>query len=200
MMKFFKIIKVSSYSSNICFSIKAETFQRAADEITKLFPGETAETYYIPYSSPKLSGRRQSARGKLWSRYTNVKAALRIAYAGEASIPKQTDVLEANINQNQINDDLNFIKVAIEPYHKVLQCWEATADVRNKLYRDKTITDIYNDFPALKLQMGIDLVSCNMDFNFKNNSYCLCFAFSLRVILIVNIPRRLTSYIQHGQM
>lgn len=58
--------------------MRADAFQEATDEIVSLFPCEIKETYFIPYCSGKI-GLRQPARGKLWSRYVNVRAALRLA-------------------------------------------------------------------------------------------------------------------------
>ncbi|KAF5274971.1 hypothetical protein FQR65_LT16823 [Abscondita terminalis] len=77
---------MSSYSGlNHKLEIKADTFKIIAKEIVDLFP-RTTETYYILYCSPQIGLRKQSVRGKLWSRYINVKAALRLAAANQVGV------------------------------------------------------------------------------------------------------------------
>ncbi|CAH1183919.1 unnamed protein product [Phaedon cochleariae] len=76
--KLSKLIINDLFSREECTEIKRDTFMKAADEIINLFPGEQRETSYIPYCSAK-TGLRMPARGKLWSKYVNIKAALRIA-------------------------------------------------------------------------------------------------------------------------
>lgn len=126
----------------------------AAKEVAELFPGEQVETFYIPFSSSK-GGLRNPARGKLWARYLNVRAALRIANRSDDR-EKRSDFF--NENSQEIENSLAFLKCALEPFHKILKAWEDTFQQRTKLYKNATISDIFSTFPCLKLQFGIELV------------------------------------------
>lgn len=59
---------------------------------------------------------------------------------------------------DKIETDLVFLRSAIEPQEKILQSWEATYHYRREQYKDCPIQKILDDFPALKLNTGIDLV------------------------------------------
>lgn len=54
-------------------------FEEASVEIIKLFPNEQKETYYIPYKKKTSSSPKKAPRGRLWSRYHNVRNSLRIS-------------------------------------------------------------------------------------------------------------------------
>ncbi|KAB0803223.1 hypothetical protein PPYR_00193 [Photinus pyralis] len=97
--KLAKIVVNQIISTHNYAEIRADTFLEAAKEIINLFPTEKIETYYIPYSPPKGSLRRQPARGKLWSRYVNVRAALRLA-----DKYKVTDENKENLVLEEEND------------------------------------------------------------------------------------------------
>ncbi|KAB0803170.1 hypothetical protein PPYR_00140 [Photinus pyralis] len=160
-----KICKlIVSYLLSNRTDIKADTFTRAAEEIVELFPTEKKETYFIPYSSGKEGLRKQSARGKLWSRYIYVKASFRVANTSKA-----VDDHNINVEDNKLpetDEKLEFLKVSIEPYTKVLQYWESTFHTRTRIYANKTLQEIFDDFPALSLQTGLDLLES--DFNQAN--------------------------------
>ncbi|XP_031329003.1 uncharacterized protein LOC116160029 isoform X1 [Photinus pyralis] len=160
--KLAKIVVNQIISTHNYAEIRADTFLEAAKEIINLFPTEKIETYYIPYSPPKGSLRRQPARGKLWSRYVNVRAALRLA-----DKYKVTDENKENLVLEEENDkyehDLAFLKVAVEPQQRVAQCWESTFRIRQKRYKSEPIETYFEAFPSLKLQFGIELLE--IDFN-----------------------------------
>lgn len=59
----------------VSFRIKADRFIYWAQEIITLFPNEVKETYYIPYM--RGPDGPLSARGILWSKYTNRRRTLR---------------------------------------------------------------------------------------------------------------------------
>lgn len=136
------------------FRLKTVHFTEAANEIVSLFPGELKETYFIPYISNK-TGLRQPARGKLWSRYVNVKAALRVA---NQNIIKQDPPMMIEENAEE-DTDLLFLHTATEPYPRIMQAWEKTVEKRRKIYRDCKIEKIFEDFPCLKTEYGLQLVS-----------------------------------------
>ncbi|KAJ8909351.1 hypothetical protein NQ315_014971 [Exocentrus adspersus] len=147
------------------YTVKAETFSKVAKEIVQVFPSETEETYYIPFLAKKAgAGLRQPARGKLWSRYINVRAALRNANAAmkTTSLPEKEPLLES--------PELKFLKCATEPIVKVIHAWEETFHLRQQFDKEATLEDIYNTYPALKTETGLDLLES--DFNRKYEDKC----------------------------
>lgn len=62
------------------FSIKTSTLSNISDEIIELFPYEEKDTYFIP-------SQEGGPKGKLWYRYTNVRAALKGANV-QKKVPK----------------------------------------------------------------------------------------------------------------
>lgn len=141
--------------------MRAEVFQEAAEEIVNLFPGEVKETYFIPYCSGKI-GLRQPAKGKLWSRYVNVRAALRIANQSALKLeiaPLSEVNNQCDIYNKEVENDMTFLKHAIEPYPRILKAWENTFQHRKTLYRDCDLDVVFKEFPCLKEQFGLELVS-----------------------------------------
>lgn len=116
------------------------------------------DTYYIPFSPKKITGLRQPARGKLWSRFMNVRAALRMAESHREKPHSKPNEKEPEINVLDI-PHLTFLKTAIEPYPKIVEAWESTCSIRKELYKDSNLEEIFNDFPVLKTAQGIELVS-----------------------------------------
>lgn len=128
-----------------------------AEEIESIFPNEEISTYYVPYAPGEKNKRGSGPKGKLWSRYINVRTALRIANSSQqASIvtPKSPDE-----NNPILVQHLDFLKVGTEPYNKILEAWEETFKLRKKIYLNCPLEKIYHDFPCMKLNFGIDLVS-----------------------------------------
>lgn len=65
-----------------------------------------------------------------------------------------------NLIINQIETThLEFLKVAIEPFSKILEAWEQTYKLRKRLYLNVELQKIFNDFPCLRLNSGIELVN-----------------------------------------
>lgn len=165
-MNGYNFIQVNN-SFVLCFRVARNDFIKVSQEIVELFPGEQVETYYSPYFSQKTSGLRRPARGKLWSRYLNVRAAYRMANQKtielKENLPEQTRL--------DVQQDIVFLKSAIEPYTKVLNAWDNTVKERQCLYKNCSVDDIFNDFPCLRTPFGLDLVSLlqkyHLYFNFK---------------------------------
>lgn len=128
---------------------------KAAKEIVVLFPSETADTYFIPYNSGRQGFRKAPARGKLWSRYLNVRAALRIASAGKSKPESKENTYH---EENTFEDEIVFLKNAVEPFTKILQSWENSHSYRLKAYKNESLDKIFDDFPCLKQDYGIELV------------------------------------------
>ncbi|KAF5270819.1 hypothetical protein FQR65_LT17794 [Abscondita terminalis] len=150
-------------NKGIIVDLKANTFIKAASEIIDLFPRESPDTYYIPYTGGKISGlRRQPARGKLWSRYINVKGALRLA-ASQTSTSTSVIHAELPVPDDDQEESLTFLKNNIGPYNKVLLKWEQTYEIRRKLHRNEDIDKIFSDLPVLKQSYAVNLIES--DFN-----------------------------------
>ncbi|KAB0790572.1 hypothetical protein PPYR_15022 [Photinus pyralis] len=140
--------------------IRASEFLQAAEEIVRLFPQEEIGTYYTPYSAPKQGLRRQPARGMLYSRYVNVKAALRLV-CSEKRLSCDSEVEIATTSSASDDDDLNFISKNVEPISKVFSLWEQSFPKRAK-YLKEPLDTVFEKFPALKCQYGLELVRSYM--------------------------------------
>lgn len=144
-----------------------------------MFHNEKAESYFVPYFPPEKKrkliqieneidssieeekGKGVGPKGKLWNKYVNVRHALNTANASK--VTKSINVCEKENKVPDENDQekqfLNFLKVAIEPFNKVLEAWENSSKLRRKLYGNAGLTEIYKEFPCLKQNNGIELVS-----------------------------------------
>ncbi|XP_031350570.1 uncharacterized protein LOC116176215 isoform X3 [Photinus pyralis] len=160
-----KLVKVAvnELFANKGSDIRGSTFMRIAEEITILFPNEKSETYYIPYIVTEKKKRGVGPKGKLWSRYTNVRTALRNANAfKENENPNKPSEQSQSPNKEL---QLEFLKTATEPYLKILANWQETYSLRRKLYLNSNLETIFTDFPCLRLSSGIELIET--DFNQK---------------------------------
>lgn len=144
---------------NFICRIRASTFLRASEEIEQLFPNEKANTYYIPYIPGGKNKKGYGPKGKLWSRYTNVRSALRNANSIRKESEKENKIISPEKASSQETTHLDFLKVATEPFTKILEAWEQTFKLRRRLYVHIDLDVIYRDFPCLKLNTGIQLVS-----------------------------------------
>ncbi|KAK4886077.1 hypothetical protein RN001_002348 [Aquatica leii] len=77
--------------------VKTYMLDYCAEKIPKIFPNEVKETYYIPYA-PKSPHHniKQAAKGKLWSRFVNVRNALRTAENTNKAANKENIELDFN--------------------------------------------------------------------------------------------------------
>jgi hypothetical protein len=66
-------------SEKMCinYSIPAKTFIKAAEEICALFVKEDVQTFYIPYVPKTQTSPKIQPKGKLHSRYVNLKSAIK---------------------------------------------------------------------------------------------------------------------------
>lgn len=150
-----------------CFRIRASTFLRVSEEIEQVFPNEKQDTYYIPYvASGKKNKKGYGPKGKLWSRYTNVRSALRSANnLKELTLEHPNDKVLNNGHENSDktsdveNTHLSFLKVATEPRIQVEEAWEQTFKARRRIYFNADLDAIYKEFPCLNQNNGIELVS-----------------------------------------
>lgn len=131
--------------------------KKAALEIESFFPNETSETYFIPYDTKNKKG----PKGKLYTKLINTKSTLKLANASIEPKPvlnkeKQDSPGEKDLIQE---DYLVFLRVATEPLAKVFEAWEGSFKLRKKLYLHASLQSIFEDFPCLKLNYGLELVS-----------------------------------------
>ncbi|VEN53849.1 unnamed protein product [Callosobruchus maculatus] len=142
------------------FELQKQDFMNGARDIVNLFPGEDIDTYYIPYlkGSPNT---RHPARGKLWVRYLNVRAALRV---GKQQKPTCLQNLEVN---EETKNALIFLKNAVEPYTKIVKAWETTTVIR-KNFGECRITKLFEEFPCLRMPFDIDLFELDFRYYYED--------------------------------
>ncbi|CAG9772730.1 unnamed protein product [Ceutorhynchus assimilis] len=109
-------------------------------------------------------------KGKLWHRYHNIRKAIKLADSHRITENKENEdqyenPFETIGTRDETSKLLDFLKVAIEPFVKVLEAWEATFKMRRSLYAKKSILDVFRDFPCLRLDSGIQLLE--IDFNLR---------------------------------
>ncbi|XP_031334883.1 uncharacterized protein LOC116164805 isoform X2 [Photinus pyralis] len=144
--------------------IKTEDFIRTANDIAALFPGEAADTYYCPYTAAKEGLRKVPARGKLWAKFNNIKAAVKLANKNKILTSKEaTENIDPNIS-HQLNSLKSLCSKTDIVYSEVVEHWELTFQLRKITYGSTDVEQIYNDFPILNHhEYGIALLEC--DFN-----------------------------------
>ena len=130
--------------------MQQHTILKVAKEISQVFQHETADVYMI-------SSEDGGPKGKLWNRYNNIKKALNLANTLKNKENK-SDVTSSPIKA-ETTFLLDFLKVGTEPFTKVLDAWEQTYKLRRKLNINRGIKEIFEDFPCLSLNRGIELVS-----------------------------------------
>lgn len=122
-----------------------------------MFPTEIEEVYFIPYSSGKSGLRKQPARGKLWSRYINIKA--QVCLLNKENIQPPIEPLETETVSDEANDgSLEFLRSSVVPFPKILLAWEKTYKYRTIHYSEEDINNLFSDFPCLKQDSALSLV------------------------------------------
>lgn len=69
-----------------------------------------------------------------------------------------TSVVDVNPGTLDTDDNIQWLKNSIEPWTEVLKRWDETFDKRS-LWKNRSINDYMDTFPALKLKLGYVLVS-----------------------------------------
>ncbi|KAK4882984.1 hypothetical protein RN001_006303 [Aquatica leii] len=149
--------------------VKTYMLDYCAEEIPKIFPNEVKETYYIPYA-PKSPHHniKQAAKGNLWSRFVNVRNALRTAENTNKAANKENVPLK-NYPNKQV--ELEILNTLIEPKEKVLELWAETYQQRKTILRASSLTvqEIFDRYAALSTSLGPDLIE--LDFNTRFVTY-----------------------------
>lgn len=155
-----------------------------ANLIKELFPGERTTTYYIP-ACTTASGTVLLARGKLVHQVLNTRRRLQQlgaltskrkrsrenspAPSSSSSVSSHLPV-ESNIYDENIENDLQWLRNSSDPWSIVETKWKNTFQFRNKHLQNcnnkQTIESYMNEYPALKKPQGYTLVSllCNMSY------------------------------------
>ncbi|CAG9773495.1 unnamed protein product [Ceutorhynchus assimilis] len=95
---------------------------------------------------------------------STLRNQLRLANAHKQPLAK-AKVASPKLKSYTEEASLQFLKVAIEPYARVLEAWEDTLSSRKRLYATVSLNDVFNELPCLKQGFGIELIET--DFNRK---------------------------------
>ncbi|CAH0562927.1 unnamed protein product [Brassicogethes aeneus] len=159
-----KIIINNLISNSENFTYDSTRFTKLSEDICALFPQEEKETYYTPHRTHYHDNikTRTSARVKLWSKYINVKAALRILDNSNSKSSRKRKSEEVFVTDESILEKINFLRGATEPITKIQQFWEDTHLYRKKKFNRCSISDIFSSFPILNIHEGSDLVNIKL--------------------------------------
>lgn len=81
------------------YRIKSPRLRELAAKIAVMLNGEIAETYFVPYSSNKLTGDKTLAKGKLWTSYNKYRTKLRKSEPAAESTSKKAKIGEETKNK-----------------------------------------------------------------------------------------------------
>ncbi|XP_075148254.1 uncharacterized protein LOC142229060 [Haematobia irritans] len=138
-------------------------FERLAYSVSKKFPSESKDIYFI-----HKKGRKPG--GKLYSKYHNSLGKLRKAGLWSHKNPQKRNRNEYE-EENEIVDELysqdddcqiykDWLKFNIEPFDKVLDSWKRSFNMRHNFIKERnTLTSIIEEWPILKQSFGYKLIS-----------------------------------------
>ncbi|XP_044753547.1 uncharacterized protein LOC123312971 [Coccinella septempunctata] len=150
-------------------------FEEASAEIIKLFPNEQKETYYIPYKKKSATSPKKAPKGRLWSRYHNVRNLLRITEKTTSTSKKilfreDTNGNEILIDHSEDTKNYQLLHTVLEPKTRVIELWKATLKFRKTHFKNLTIEEIFDEVPALKTDIGSELIDSEFCEKFPENS------------------------------
>lgn len=96
------------------YRIKSNQFENVTEEILELFEREQKETYYIPYLPKSSLNKGVGPRRKLWSRFVNVRAALRLA---SSSQKKEESKEESPLRNTEL---IQYLQIATKPHANIV--------------------------------------------------------------------------------
>lgn len=142
-------------------------FIEASIAIVKLFPGEIAETYYIPAEN------KFQTKGKLRDAYNNYRTSLAKLNQITRRVRRKTlQPVDINIIAETNRDtlkDVDFLQKFVEPWEEVGQAWRSTYEHRYKILEGTISTLEYlEQFPPIVQPKGYELVSFGSVPLFKN--------------------------------
>ncbi|CAH0562823.1 unnamed protein product [Brassicogethes aeneus] len=141
-------------------NIHSSTFVKAAEEICDLFVKEDTQTFYIPYCPKTETSPKIQPKGKLYSRYVNLKSAIKLSASSTSKI-KQAAVAKEISDEEQ--SQIAFLRTALEPRDQILVYWQNTFEIRKDSNCNKSINEYLNLYPFLKLSAGYILLESDFD-------------------------------------
>ncbi|XP_075163057.1 uncharacterized protein LOC142235683 [Haematobia irritans] len=140
-------------------------FRRISYKIHIAFPTESEDIYYI-----HKQGRKPG--GILYSKYHNTLSKLRKFGICEkpATIETEENVHEeCEITDQELSNHKHWLKYNVEPYHIILEKWDATFTLRRNFLRgNHTLDVIYNEWPLYKKAFGYKLIDSDFNKLFPN--------------------------------
>lgn len=151
---------------------------KRANLIKELFPGERTTTYYIP-ACTTASGAVLQARGKLVHQVLNKRRRLQqfgtltskrkksrqespTPSSSSSSRPLSVLICESYTFDENVEDDLQWLRNSSEPWSLVETKWKNTLKFRimhlHNNHNGQTLESYMNEYPALKKPQGYTLV------------------------------------------
>lgn len=132
-------------------------FQNLRETISRMFPTETKESYYIPgcYKIP--------AKGKLYQAYKGYREKL--SAAGLIDVrrkAKKRKVCDDALNQKVSDLDnvskIEFLLSHTDPWSTVVEYWASTSAEREIICKENSLEKYIETFPCLAMTNGFELV------------------------------------------
>ncbi|KAF7990186.1 hypothetical protein HCN44_010887 [Aphidius gifuensis] len=159
--------------------ITPKRFIELTGMIKELFPTESEQTYYIPYTPATANSKKVGAKGKfveIYQQYRGIAIECGVTYKKKGAKPKSVnntgvvrlgrldDVSEEP--DDDCKEKLELLHTCIDPPEVVKHYWTVTSRVRIKeLVTNQGLEtfDYYSQYPALAHKnLGVDLI--NIDF------------------------------------
>ncbi|XP_071626784.1 uncharacterized protein [Temnothorax longispinosus] len=156
-------------SIDINARISTERVEFLTKEVIKLFPSEIEALWKGAYGQGKNRRETSAGRGMLIQRYYNIRRKLRKCgiLSKESSQRAHVEELVTSDEEfdDNVDDDVQWLKNNSKPWAKVLELWDKTSKNRLESLKKKgTAVHVYMDlFPALKTPNGYLLLE--LDFN-----------------------------------
>lgn len=146
--------------------MSAAHFDFYALEITKTFPNESYETYYISATQTNKVG------GKLINKYYNVSKILKLGLKrgkpvghSKSKKPKIIQIPKSVSTKQEFSIEQNWLMKNTGPWNEVIENWRNSFSIRRNQYfnnSEKTVEQILTDWPVLSDEKSHQLL--NMDF------------------------------------
>nr|XP_023012606.1 uncharacterized protein LOC111502693 [Leptinotarsa decemlineata] len=135
--------------------------QEVAEEIVKYFPAERIDTYFIPYSAQNSTGKKLPTRGKLYSRFLNVKRSLSL---NKAKTTQDKGASQKFAYSEHEKLAYRSLLQSTNNFDQVRQNWRTSYNFRRQKLNGAPL-EYFNTFPALRTPAGSTLLLD--DFNVK---------------------------------
>ncbi|CAG9818619.1 unnamed protein product [Phaedon cochleariae] len=144
--------------------------QEAAEEIVNLFPSERRDSYFIPYTVDKGSTRKFPTRGKLYSRWVNLKRALTRSMTDRESVPKETPIKKLEVIPEIEKSSYNsLLQTTGDTLEECWTYWKSSFKLRQmKLKAFETPLVYFNTFSVLRKPFGYKLLISDFEMKHPN--------------------------------